>query len=361
MVELSRLALTDSALASSMRLISAINKEEKSISPLIHTRDPSSNLVCTPSGHTQIRKLKCITFTLLNEKLSDPQLSICDVTIMIVYKLCCGEMFRGNWKEAKVHRDGLLKILKLRGGIVKIDPMLDLSILMCEALDPFERPTFQRPLVLDHIAARRLHDVCHELDIQLPKAKDLPEKLTLPMVNGEFLILIHHLRDMFLYAENFDIKPQSDSKLGQLARIYQIKAIVIEHQLACHDPQDQVEALLKASILAFINITYFTVNTGNPTIRAQVRQLQASLNDEVAAYLFRSAPDLLLWVVMIGTYCSLHQVEYRHFLGLVGMYSKQLEVICWEEFQKRLYRILFWKGRLAGEFSKLFHDATVPP
>ena len=84
-------------------------------------------------GTTTVRAMQHIsrTFAHVKKKLeSDDTLS--DGTIMTIMSLVSQEMMQQQHTAAKVHAEGMQKIVELRGGLDKLEPNIGLIVKICK-------------------------------------------------------------------------------------------------------------------------------------------------------------------------------------------------------------------------------------
>ena len=65
-------------------------------------------------------RLKAVTIQCLNKKMRNFNQRTSKATSLVVYKIMIAEILVGNFSEGRIHRDGLARIVELRGGLNKV-------------------------------------------------------------------------------------------------------------------------------------------------------------------------------------------------------------------------------------------------
>ena len=225
---------------------------------------------------------------------------------------------------------------------------------------PSYPPVIQRPELFDQLSDCPLHDVCEQYGIEAPLVyteiyPTLPE-----FCDPALLAFLPRIRDLIAYGNIFGLLfPYRNKKLGPVASAYQCKIVVVRHQVASYKAKSLVDAVFQNAIIAFLMINFLLVNPQTLPLRWITATLDAGLSPEVTSYLQETVPEVLLWISMVGSFCSIEQSEHPRYLRLVQRIATHLNLDNWDDCHRCLKNFAFLsKSRLTPHFERVFASAV---
>ena len=183
-------------------------------------------------------------------------------------------------------------------------------------------------------------------------------KVTTALGSSELFRILLRIRDIVDYAGSFGIRPQYNTRVQPITQIYQLKYFVLKHQVFSYKPLNQVEVVFRTSLDMFMNIA---LRSGSPHIRLirdQVLRFREELNPQTLAWFQNNDADSLLWVAAIAAFNSEEQRHYEYFIDIVRACVQRLNVSTWEEFHKRLGKIVFFRTSIYRFYEMIWLAAS---
>ncbi|PCG99393.1 Protein of unknown function DUF3468 [Penicillium occitanis (nom. inval.)] len=298
----------------------------------------SSNGVSSPVTKKSMQDslhLRGDTLKTLNNIMQDPLRAVAESTVLVVASLVAIEAVDANIEAHNAHMKGLKRLIQLMGGLDTLDHMTLSKIYQSDVKSAAlynSRPVFP-------ISSRWRSEIIQDSRLflardELDTPKDLASlgitifsSLWYIKLDRTMKTFLQVIRRLIFYYEYVQRNPASvmptDNDLF----------LVAEHQLLSAgyirtDPTD-INEPLRLTLLVYLNLRVWHFQSF-PFMEYVVESLRQSLNLSYS-YLQTETPELLLWILVLGSLGSQGYKCHRWYLNRLIEITDRLGLRKWEE------------------------------
>ncbi|KAL2841754.1 hypothetical protein BJY01DRAFT_249422 [Aspergillus pseudoustus] len=282
------------------------------------------------------------TLKTLNNIMMDPVRAVAESTTLVVASLVAIEAVDANMEAHGAHMKGLRRLVHLMGGLDKLDHMTLSKIYQSDVKSAAlynTRPVFP-------VSARWRSEILQDSRLFLTgDALSTPKELATlgtsffsapwyATLDPSMKTFLQVMQRLIAYYEHAQLDPSTvmptDNDLF----------LVMEHQLlsACYATADptNINEPLRHTLIIYLNLRVWHFQQF-PFMQYMVEYLRASLIEASSyAYLRDEAPELLFWVLVIGSLASQGYKCHRWFLNGLSEVAERLGVREWGEARRVL-------------------------
>ncbi|KAL3461228.1 hypothetical protein BJX64DRAFT_300242 [Aspergillus heterothallicus] len=292
----------------------------------------------------------------LKDTIEDPKTAVAESTTLVVSSLASGEAVNANFEALEIHMKGLKRLVRLLGGVEKIDHGALAKIYECDVRNAAlnnTKPVFP-------ISSRWRSEIRQFVKfLQVQEPLQIPNKF---FILGKFFFkaswysgldpqlqfFTQILHRLIIHYEEAQLNPSIITHTDN--DLY----LVFEHQLlsASYAPaEDKIDEALRHAFLVYVNLRIWHFQ-GIPLMHYIVDALRQSLEPPFT-HLQGNAPDLLFWILWIGGLASFGAGCHGWFLQNLTTIARQLRLENWEAARLLLggffYTDQAWEGDKVAE------------
>ncbi|KAJ0413517.1 hypothetical protein BJY00DRAFT_58571 [Aspergillus carlsbadensis] len=273
------------------------------------------------------------TLKTLNNIMMDPLRAVAETTTLVVASLVAIEAVDANMEAHDAHMKGLRRLVSLMGGLDKLDHMTLSKIYQSDVKSAAlynTRPVFP-------ISARWRSEILQDSRLfltrdELDSSKELAALGTsffrapwYPTLEPTMKTFLQVMQRLIMYYEHAQRHPSSvmptDNDLF----------LVMEHQLlsACYatsDPTD-INEPLRQTLIIYLNLRVWHFQSF-PFMQYMVEALRTAL-EVPYGYLQSETPELLFWILVIGSLASQGYKCHRWFVNGLSDVVERLGLAEW--------------------------------
>ncbi|EED23228.1 conserved hypothetical protein [Talaromyces stipitatus ATCC 10500] len=300
--------------------------------------------------------LKGVTLKTLNDIMQDPVKAVAGSTTLVVASLVAIEACSASFEALEAHTKGLRRLIHLRGGLDTLDHMTISKIYQLNSIShrrsDVKSAALKNTQPMFPISARWRSEILQDSKVFLSKEDlETPENLLSLGVNffhspwyGELdsnmKTFIRALRRLILYYEVAQVRPSivipTDNDLF----------LVFEHELLsakyCAEADDVHESL-RLTLMIYVNLRIFHFQKF-PIMEHMAQTLKQSLELQYS-YLESTAPELLFWILFIGSMASHGYKSHYWFVNGLTEMTRRLGLGEWDKARSAL-RGFFYTDQL---------------
>ncbi|GAB1198858.1 hypothetical protein APSETT444_008188 [Aspergillus pseudonomiae] len=289
------------------------------------------------------------TIRLVNEGLSDPVKASSDSLIAAVSTLLTIEIASGNPDYLKIHLAGLRQMVALRNSLADVPPDIRFQISWTDirvACMAFTKPIF--PFLR---YARPDFTVSPPNEDLAKTASALNSLIEIPSILGDGMSkIIYDLAELVWFAEwmksgqNYQEIDDETEGYFNTEVIYVEYALHMDRYLETGEPKGDanIEGCIRLACLLFHNGTIweFYPQLG-PVFPKPISALRLALATTIPAGFFQMLPEVLIWVLFIGTWSSQLLPERTFFVTELAAAVRRQGIQSWQELRSLLLNFFY--------------------
>ncbi|KNG82982.1 hypothetical protein ANOM_009112 [Aspergillus nomiae NRRL 13137] len=289
------------------------------------------------------------TIRLVNEGLSDPVKASSDSLIAAVSTLLTIEIASGNPDYLKIHLAGLRQMVALRNSLADVPPDIRFQISWTDirvACMAFTKPIF--PFLR---YARPDFTVSPHNEDLAKTASALNSLIEIPSILGDGMSkIIYDLVELVWFAEwmksgqNYQEIDDETEGYFNTEVIYVEYALHMDRYLESGEPKGDanIEGCIRLACLLFHNGTIweFYPQLG-PVFPKPISALRLALATTIPAGFFQMLPEVLIWVLFIGTWSSQLLPERTFFVTELAAAVRRQGIQSWQELRSLLLNFFY--------------------
>ncbi|KAI9735902.1 MAG: hypothetical protein M1834_001368 [Cirrosporium novae-zelandiae] len=313
-------------------------------------------------------KYKIQAWKAIHETIMDPTRALQDDFITTIAFLRGVECFGGDVDSIRVHNQGLIRLVELRGGLDNL-PHLTVSKIFTGDIKTSvltsEKPVF----MINDVWRRETHNA-YLLDLERVRsvcprghgmeclATGFLRKHISIHLHSDLLKILNDLRTLVLYTE--DCKSSNELNALQDGPYANDPYIEIEHRIIsfyfdnCYQTDDHMQECFCLALLLFSNMTFWGGLFLTVTfLRSQSRLLKESLLRLELNFPRQSYPELFFWMFFMGALTA-EETEKMWFVRQLASVGKYLGLYEWTDVETLLSNFFYVDRVFKASFSRLW-------
>lgn len=312
-------------------------------------------------------KHKAKTLAEMNKALSDNKQAISNASLVCVSLLRGLEGVTGDRDAITAHTYGLKRMVELRGGLDNIDDLLAADILTSDTkvcLIDLSQPSFP------------LSPSWQERYRQLSATEFIPHSPSLTylgyrffdpdiasILDPEMLQILHYFRHLINYVE------QTASKEKQLPNdTYTSGEFLTAESLLLSFPYEghsilnmngRIQECCRIAVLLYSNSALWNIPSYFALKQGLVRNFRNALKELDLEDCQACFPDLLLWLLFLGSWASEQQLERTWYVHRLARVVQNLGLVTWEDTRLQLQGFFYVDRLLNKPWGRLFDEVKL--
>ncbi|ORY19314.1 hypothetical protein BCR34DRAFT_472425 [Clohesyomyces aquaticus] len=283
---------------------------------------------------------------LVNEKLKDPAHHKSDELIGTVCSFMCHEYIIGKYGRFNEHRDALMKIIELKGGIDAITrEELRITVSWCDLVGSFPQdipPKIPLPKKWQNDSRsppgspRPFNTISHLWKQQLP-------------MEMSWISIFDDIAHLISLDRAFTpVQFEAAFTVGSWVEPTLVRLLVLRPLEGSKTRIKIIEEVCRLGTLLFLGRVWRWMGASPVRTLAFVSNLLRILNDRTYMVEWRELKPLLLWTLYCAATEATDMVERHQLLFMLAMLMKGMELTTWEKLME-VVRGVLWAKQVFGD------------